>query len=67
MGNLKMEIERGSQASFEVLNSSEMQAVDGGLTLKAFGYQLDILWDNELHVWAGTYNPDGSAHSVRII
>ena len=56
------------QADIRPLAANEIDETSGGLTLRAFGYELDIISDGKrLHVWAGTYNADGSGRSVRII
>jgi len=57
------------QTEMRALTDAEIDDVAGGLTIKLFGYQLDVLTDdkNKLHVWVGTYKSDGSGHSRRII
>lgn len=60
---------QAEQMELRPLTASEIDDVNGGLTFRAFGYELDVILDDkgQLHVWAGTYNADGSGHSVRII
>jgi hypothetical protein len=57
------------QMEMRALTEAEIDEANGGLTIKLFGFQLDVLLDGDkqLHVWVGTYKEDGSAHSVRLI
>jgi hypothetical protein len=56
-------------AEMRPLTAGEIDDVNGGLTFRAFGLEIDVILDDKggLHVWVGTYNADGSGRSVRII
>jgi hypothetical protein len=57
------------EVALRPLTDAEIDDVGGGLTFKAFGFQLDVILDDndQLHVWVGTYNADGSGRSIRLI
>jgi ribosomal protein L29 len=57
------------EADLRPLSAEEIEEAAGALTVKLFGYRLDVNVDdsNTLHVWIGKENADGSARYIRLI